>query len=100
MAKDSDQKWRLASPKDLSMYRPLIGFIDVSSVGTANISYQHHTATDKIVNNKPGWKSFDSICGVENNFVDKQDRIVGGQEASPNQWPWQVVMKIIFYISK
>ena len=91
MAIDSDQKWRLAGPKDLSKYKPLNVFIDVSSVGTASSSYQYHATRNKIVSNKPGWKSFDSICGIENNFVDKQDKIVGGQEASPNQWPWQVI---------
>jgi len=35
--------------------------------------------------------AFDGNCGAKNGFLD-QERIVGGQNADPNEWPWIAVM--------
>lgn len=40
-----------------------------------------------LFNYKKGTKQFDDICGFENR---SPSRIVGGREASPNQFPWLV----------
>ncbi|CRL01385.1 CLUMA_CG014174, isoform A [Clunio marinus] len=46
--------------------------------------------TDSVLNNEVDFGVSES-CGAKNGFQD-QERIVGGQNADPNEWPWVAVL--------
>ena len=86
----SGQTWRPAGPRDLSKYRPAPAVIeDIRDVPTA-AHHQEKKVELELEPDQAGLKSFDAICGLENVVDAEEGRIIGGSEAAPNQWPWQV----------
>ena len=78
----------LSGPRNLNDYKSALAFIDTKRAPVTHYQSEVKTNPQRV---RPGWKSFDSVCGIENR--EAGDRIIGGNEASPNQWPWQVPLQ-------
>merc|ERR1711971_1347133 len=71
-----EEHWRPAQGRDLSKYKPRASMVDANG----------DDLMEKI--NRV------AACGVEGPAVEKEGRIVGGVEATPHTWPWQVALFI------
>ena len=87
-----EEHWRPASARDISKYVPRHLMIN-----TSHDENQSHVNLVKQLRSGPGHSSHkinraDVECGIEG--PPMSERIVGGFEAEPNQWPWEVALFI------
>jgi len=92
-----EEHWRPAQGRDLSKYRPRAAMVDTE---TGQVSWEEQMVNINRVAaqmREPGSLSSHkdrnrpkAVCGEEG--PPAKDRIVGGEEATPNQWPWQVAL--------
>merc|ERR1712198_485117 len=85
-----EEHWRRAAPRDLSKYRPR------SELFTQGAKPEFVSRNVGRPSNKmsplPSKYNLAEECGVEG--PPSLNKIVGGEEAEPNQWPWIVALFI------
>jgi len=84
--RDEEQRWRSAGHIDISKFIPERLILSTNETQTGDSNWR-----DTFVFKK-GTKDFSEVCGIENRDIAKEDRIIGGKEAEPNQYPWQVAL--------
>jgi len=92
-----EEHWRPAQARDLSKYKPRHAMFPST---VEPVSWEEHmikiTKTAHEMRSRKFFtnpiKDFAGECGIEGPPAAAEDRIVGGVEASPNQWPWQVAL--------
>merc|ERR1712141_646530 len=88
-----EEHWRPAAARDLSKYTPRHAMVNAKSNQSENtyIELARSIRASMGQSNKKG-SNYDlqSECGIEG--PPAMDKIVGGHEAEPNQWPWQVAL--------
>merc|ERR1712088_735834 len=78
-----EEHWRPAAARDLSKFTPRHALVQARSSRSSKLSKSTH---------KTSSVDLAAECGIEG--PPAQDKIVGGFEASENQWPWQVALFI------
>merc|ERR1712107_233302 len=91
-----EEHWRPAAARDISKYTPRHALVNAKSSQAEN-SYIELARSLRANNLSKSTKKasvydLQSECGIEG--PPAQDKIVGGFEAEPNQWPWQVALFI------
>merc|ERR1712107_694586 len=86
-----EEHWRPAAPRDITKYRPRG---ELFSDGAAAQDFKRIKSLPKRMPGmrKPSAYDLDVECGIEG--PPSKSRIVGGEEAEPNQWPWIVALFI------
>jgi len=88
-----EEHWRPAKGRDLSKYKPKDAIRGPKrSDAVAEYSVRKQMALAKPYEGEK--RSFDDICGIENDGHDPRGRIVGGFEAEEHEWPWIVALFI------
>jgi len=88
-----EEHWRPAAARDLSKYTPRHAMVNAKSSPAENSYIELARAIRASMgqsNKKPSAYDLQSECGIEG--TTSMDKIVGGYEAEPNQWPWQVAL--------
>merc|ERR1712168_645162 len=80
-----EEHWRPAGPRDLSKYRPRSEMYSQDSV----YEVKPRPSRPKILPT-PSVYDLAAECGIEG--PPSKNKIVGGEEAEPNQWPWIVAL--------
>merc|ERR1712012_834780 len=77
-----EEHWRPATARDISMYIPRHPVVEAkkTKIKVAATSFKSSKSSYKASN-----YDLASECGIEG--PPSKDRIVGGSEAEPNQWP-------------
>ena len=91
-----EEHWRPAQGRDLSKYKPRAAMVDAN--GDDLMEKINRVAAEMRAAGSPSNKKDlgapKAACGVEGPAVEKEGRIVGGVEATPHTWPWQVALFI------
>merc|ERR1711983_209433 len=90
------EHWRPAAARDISKYTPRHALVNARSSPNENSYVEFARSIKSSSQSKSTHKAsvydLQSECGTEG--PPSKDRIVGGFEAEPNQWPWQVALFI------
>jgi len=96
-----EEHWRHAQGRDLSKYQPRHAMAPAGGEETWEEHMMKLTRAAKEVSMKGMFSSkkgsqidLKATCGIEGPPSLAEERIVGGFEAEPNQWPWQVALFI------
>merc|ERR1712227_376855 len=91
-----EEHWRPAAARDISKYTPRHALVNAKSSQAENsyIELARSLRANNLSKSTKKASAYDlqSECGIEG--PPAQDKIVGGFEAEPNQWPWQVALFI------
>jgi len=79
-----EEHWRPAGPRDLSKYRPRSELFSQAS----SSEFVSRPTSRRSVIPRPSKYNLAAECGEEG----PSKKIVGGEEATPNQWPWIVAL--------
>jgi len=88
-----EEHWRESKPRDFSKYKPRSLMYDEVN---KEVSWEGHiekiTRAARRFQTTPKQTTYDlaSECGIEG--PPAMNKIVGGEEATPNQWPWIVAL--------
>jgi len=94
-----EEHWRPAEARDISKYTPK----HAMAPGAEGETWEEHMIKITKAAKKFGLKNSSKMgskydlketCGIEGPPAKAEGRIVGGVEAEPNQWPWQVALFI------
>merc|ERR1712060_670645 len=88
------EHWRPAQGRDLSKYKPRAAMVDAN--GDDLMEKINRVAAEMRAaspSNKKDLGQPKAACGIEGPAA-KEGRIVGGVEATPHSWPWQVALFI------
>merc|ERR1712212_1098998 len=89
-----EEHWRPAQGRDLSKYKPRAAMVDAN--GDDLMEKINRVATEMRAaspSNKKDLGQPKAACGIGGPAA-KEGRIVGGVEATPHSWPWQVALFI------
>merc|ERR1711973_1062302 len=81
-----EEHWRQAGPRDLSKYRPRSELFTQGS----KPEFVPRSVSKRSIIPKPSQYNLAEECGIEG--PPAKNKIVGGEEAEPNQWPWIVAL--------
>merc|ERR1712029_1319249 len=91
-----EEHWRPAAARDISKYTPRHALVNARSSPNENSYVEFARSIKSSSQSKSTHKAsvydLQSECGIEG--PPSQDKIVGGFEAEPNQWPLQVALFI------
>merc|ERR1711887_37704 len=90
----AEEHWRPAQGRDLSKYEPRAAMVDAK--GDDLMEKINRVAAEMRAaspSNKKDLGQPKAACGIEGPAA-KEGRIVGGVEATPHSWPWQVALFI------
>merc|ERR1711936_845361 len=91
-----EEHWRPAAARDISKYTPRHALVNARSSPNENSYVEFARSIKSNSKSKSTHKAsaynLADECGIEG--PPSKDRIVGGFEAEPNQWPWQVALFI------
>jgi len=99
----SEEHWRPAQARDLSKYKPKHA---MAPAATGEESWEEHMikinkaaaemrAAGSVTTKKGTKLNLAAECGIQGPAqAGKEDKIVGGQEATEHAWPWQVALFI------
>merc|ERR1712152_87038 len=91
-----EEHWRPAAARDISKYTPRHALVNAKTSPNQNSYVEFARSIKSSSQSKSTHKAsaydLQSECGIEG--PPSKDRIVGGFEAEPNQWPWQVALFI------
>jgi len=86
----SQSGWRVGKARDMSKYTMMEKTIPTSpntlKTVISRLANKHNRATQSL----PATKSFAGECGVMGPVSAAETHIVGGDQATPHQFPWQV----------
>jgi len=88
-----EEHWRTSQPRDISKYKPRHAMLPEASweQDMVRITQEAKKLRSKIAP-KPSKYDLMAECGIEG--PPAMDKIVGGEEATPNQFPWIVALFI------
>merc|ERR1711874_632939 len=91
-----EEHWRPAAARDLSKYTPRHALVHAKTSPAQNsyVEVMRSLTSSKVSKSthKASAYNLADECGIEG--PPSMDKIVGGFEATPNQWPWQVALFI------
>lgn len=91
-----EEHWRPAAARDLSKYTPRHALVHAKTSPAQNsyVEVMRSLKSSKVSKSthKASTYNLAEECGIEG--PPHGERIVGGFEAEPNQWPWQVALFI------
>merc|ERR1712154_252247 len=91
-----EEHWRPAAARDLSKYTPRHALVHAKTSPAQNsyVEVMRSLKSSKVSKSthKASAYNLADECGIEG--PHSMDKIVGGFEATPNQWPWQVALFI------
>merc|ERR1711936_479276 len=91
-----EEHWRPAAARDLSKYTPRHALVHAKTSPAQNsyVEVMRSLKSSKVSKSthKASAYNLADECGIEG--PPSMDKIVGGFEATPNQWPWQVALFI------
>merc|ERR1711973_940702 len=86
-----EEHWRPAGARDLSKYQARHATVSANTPNTyIDLARALRSNSKSGSTHKTASIDLQSECGIEG--PPSKDRIVGGFEAEPNQWPWQVAL--------
>merc|ERR1711945_17438 len=86
-----EEHWRPAGARDLSKYTARHATVSANSPNSyIELARALRSNNKSGSTHKTASIDLQSECGIEG--PPSKDRIVGGFEAEPNQWPWQVAL--------
>merc|ERR1712112_722176 len=86
-----EEHWRPAGARDLSKYQARHATVSANTPNTyLDLARALRSTSKSGSTHKTASIDLQSECGIEG--PPSKDRIVGGFEAEPNQWPWQVAL--------
>jgi len=88
-----EEHWRASKPRDLSKYKPrhVMYGDEIKQKSSEEEMLKIYREAQRIIK-KSNVELVDAECGIEG--PPAKERIVGGEEAQPNQWPWIVALFI------
>jgi len=86
-----EEHWRPAGARDLSKYQARHATVSANTPNTyIDLARALRSNSKSGSTHKTASIDLQAECGIEG--PPSKDRIVGGFEAEPNQWPWQVAL--------
>merc|ERR1712234_46188 len=86
-----EEHWRPAGARDLSKYQARHATVSANTPNTyIDLARALRSNSKSGSTHKTASIDLQTECGIEG--PPSKDRIVGGFEAEPNQWPWQVAL--------
>jgi len=89
-----EEHWRTSAPRDLSKYKPRQATVAPNQASweqdMVSINKEAQKLRAQIAHHQPSKYDLMAECGVEG--PPAADKIVGGEEATPNQFPWIVAL--------